>query len=343
MCCARSHPVTRLTARRAPRYHNAMRTHSQSWHVFWRAASRLATAYLVLSGAPVLAQSGPDAGLSVVVTLQPWASLAEAVGGEHVDVVTLLPPGASPHSFDPSPSAAVALARADVIIMNGGLDDWLLRLLDATASDARRITMLDTVDLDVLSTDASHDEAGSHGPDHDGGHDHSGVNSHVWLDPVAAVRAVHAVAEEFSALDPAHREAFVANAGHVEARLLDLDEELRSVLRPFAGAGIVQFHDAWSHFAQRYGLEIIATLEPFPGREPSAAYLASTIEAITAAGVNVIFSEGQLSDRSARVVAESAGVGLVVLDPLGGAPGPDDYFELLAWNAGRIADALKGD
>jgi len=59
--------------------------------------------------------------------------------------------------------------------------------------------------------------------------------------------------------------------------------------------------------------------------------------------VNVIFSEGQLSDRSARVVAESAGVGLVVLDPLGGAPGPTDYFELLLWNAARIADALKSD
>ena len=320
-----------------------MRTRSQTWPVTTRTASLLAIAWFALSGAPGVAQSGPDVGLSVVVTIQPWASLAGAVGGERVEVVTLLPPGASPHSFDPSPSAAVALARADAIIMNGGLDDWLLRLLDATASDARKVILLDTVDLDLLSDGASHDQTSSHGADHEDDHDHSGVNSHVWLDPVAAAQAVHAVAEAFSVLDPAHQAEYVANATHVEARLLDLDEELRSVLGPFAGAGIVQFHDAWSHFARRYDLVIIATLEPFPGREPSAAYLASTIDTIRAAGVNVIFSEGQLSDRSARVVAESAGVGLVVLDPLGGAPGPTDYFELLLWNAARIADALKSD
>lgn len=306
------------------------------------AAGVLVLAWFALPGAPAMAQSDSDAGLAVVVTLPPWASLAATIGGERVDVVTLLPPGASPHSFDPSPSTAVALARADVVIMNGGLDDWLLRLLDATAPEATRLTLLDAIDLEGLPTATPQGDTGPHGADHDD-HDHTGDDGHVWLDPVAATQAVVAIAAAFSALDPAHEEYFTSNAAAVSVRLLDLDAELRTVLGPFAGVGIVQFHDAWSHFARRYGLAIVATLEPFPGREPSAAYLASTIDTIRSSGVSVIFSEGQLSDRSARVVAESAGVALVVLDPLGGAPGPEDYIELLRWNAGRIAAALRGD
>jgi len=326
-----------------------MRTDSQNRH---RARSRSITGLVLclpllasLFGSSGFAQTASDGRLSVIVTIQPWASLSRDVGGEHVDVVTLLPAGASPHAFDPAPSQAVALARADIVIMNGGLDDWLLRLLDATAADVPRFTALDVLDPDALS-DSHEDVVGGsgehdhHDDDDDHGHDHGGINSHVWLDPVLASHVVTAIADEFAAIDPANAESYLENAARVVARLHELDVELREILDPVAGSGMVPFHDAWVHFARRYRLEILATLEPFPGREPSAAYLTSAVETITAAGVTVIFSEGQLNDRTAYVVAESAGVAIAALDPLGGAPGPLDYFELLRWNASIIAEAL---
>src|SRR5690606_25219853 len=71
--------------------------------------------------------------LSVVVSIQPWADLVAQIGGERVAVTVLLPSGASPHAFEPSPSQAVGLSKADLVVMNGGLDAWLERLVAATA------------------------------------------------------------------------------------------------------------------------------------------------------------------------------------------------------------------
>src|SRR5690606_4716123 len=234
-------PGVRLTARWAPRYHNRMRTDSQNRH---RARSRSITGLVLclpllasLFGSSGFAQTASDGRLSVIVTIQPWASLSRDVGGEHVDVVTLLPAGASPHAFDPAPSQAVALARADIVIMNGGLDDWLLRLLDATAADVPRFTALDVLDPDALSDSHEavvggsgehdhHDDDADHGHDHD----HGGINSHVWLDPVLASHVVTAIADEFAAIDPANAESYLENGARVVARLHELDVELREIL-----------------------------------------------------------------------------------------------------------------
>ena len=223
--------------------------------------------------------------------------------------------------------------------MNGGLDDWLHRLLEATASEATRVNVLESFDHDALaSADETHG-GGDHGGAH--AHDHSSSNSHVWLDPTLAAQGVAAIAAALKALDPVNETVYERNASVVVGRLIALDEELRALLSPFAGVPIVPFHDAWVHFASRYDLDIVATIEPFPGREPSASYVTAAVERITTAGVAVIFTEGQLSDRTAHVVAESAGVRLATLDPLGGAPGPLDYFELLRWNAAVIAKELR--
>lgn len=278
------------------------------------------------------ALQGSSEPLSVVVTLQPWASLTRSIAGEHASVMTLLPAGMSPHAFDPLPSQALALAGADLVVMNGGLDDWLLRLIGATASGARPLVLLDVIDLADLESD----------PDHEG-HGDSGVNPHIWLDPLLAARAVPAIAQSLAELDPGHAQVFLANAANLQRALAELDAELQETLGPVAGANIVPFHDAWVYFADRYGLNIVATLEPFPGREPSAAYLAATVAQIESAGVSVILTERQLNRRTASVVAESAGVTVAELDPIGGAPGPDDYFELLRHNAMVVLEALSGE
>ncbi|HET8985623.1 MAG TPA: metal ABC transporter substrate-binding protein [Trueperaceae bacterium] len=283
----------------------------------------------------VVAQDGPGRPLDVVVTLQPWASLTSSIAGEFATVATLLPAGASPHAFDPLPSQAVALAGADLVVINGGLDDWLMRLLEATASNALRLTLLDEIDFTAIEDEHDHDDEDDHASDNDV------VNPHIWLDPLLAAQAAGPIAEALAKLDPEHAEDFRSNAADLRMALLLLDSELHVMLQPVAGTPIVPFHDAWVYFARRYALDIVATLEPFPGREPSAAYLAATVAQIRSSGVSVIFTERQLNDRTAVVVAESAGVELAVLDPIGGAPGPEDYFDLLRWNAAAIFEALE--
>ena len=321
-----------------------MRTDSQNEA---RATKRI-LAVLVALVVGLAGSAGAQAGrqpLDVVVTLQPWASLTSVIGGEHATVTTLLPAGASPHAFDPLPSQAVALARADLVLMNGGLDDWLVRLLEATATSARHLTLLTAIEFTGIegAHDHGHDGDDHHSGDDEDEHDGEALNPHVWLDPVLAAEAVGPIADALAEIDPEHAEEFRSNAAGLHSDLLRLDEELRSTLQPVAGAPIVPFHDAWVYFARRYDLDIVATLEPFPGREPSAAYLAATVAQIRSSGVRVIFTERQLNDRTAEVVAESAGVELAVLDPIGGVPGPNDYFDLLRWNATIIVEALGSE
>src|SRR5690606_16545228 len=141
-------------------------------------------------------------------------------------------------------------------------------------------------------------------------------------------------------LDPAGEQLFQDNAASLLMDLDALDLAISQLLSGLAAEPFVPFHDAWPYFAERYGLTITATLEPFAGREPSARYVAETVWAIREAGASVVFAERQLNDRTALVVAESAGVTVATLDPIGGPPGPTRYQDLLWQNAQTIAEAL---
>ena len=100
------------------------------------------------------------------------------------------------------------------------------------------------------------------------------------------------------------------------------------------------FHAAWPYFAERFGLDLVVEIEPFPGREPSARALSEAVQAVRASGARAIFNEAQLDDRPARVLADEADVRLATLDPLGGVPGRRTYAELLRFNAEALLDAL---
>ncbi len=173
--------------------------------------------------------------------------------------------------------------------------------------------------------------------------DYDDVNSHVWLDPAHMRTIVGAIGERLSELDPARADAIAARTAAYLAELDALDAEIASMLAPVAGAPFVPFHDAWPYFAAHYGLDLIVEIEPFPGREPTARELAQAIDLIDRAGATAVFSEVQLPERPARVLADEAGVSLGVLDPIGGAPGRRSYGELLRYNAAVILEALRPD
>lgn len=306
-----------------------MRIGSQPWIAPLMAVC-LAVSLICLPGLGFgSAQAGPGP-LEVVVSIPPWADLVERVGGEHVEVHTLLPAGTSPHSFEPLPSQALLLGSSDLIVSNGGLDGWLDRLVEATAPNSVRLVIMDRIVFDAIQ---------GHGAE---GHDEDSANPHIWLDPSIAAEGVTAIAGSLSSIRPELAQTFEESAASLRADLQALDAEIATQLRPVGSRPFVQFHDAWSYFARRYGLDLVATLEPFPGREPSVRYVAETVRSVTDAGAVVIFDGRQLAGRTAQVVAESAGLRVVTLDPLGGHPGPVGYDALLRFNAGLVAAALAG-
>jgi len=314
-----------------------MKTDSQQWRSCddvrpLRSAHPLGSgvATVVMVIAAILTGS-VQAQLRVVVSIEPYREPVERLLGDEGQVEVLLPPGASPHGFEPTPRAVARLADADLVVVNGRLDDWILDLLDAAEGDVARFVALEALSPGQLLAGEPVDR-GSDGTRR--------PNPHVWLDPRRMAVIVVALADRVAELRPDLADVVAARRDAYLAELQATDAEVAELLAPLAGAPFVPFHDAWPYFAQRYGLDLLLEIEPFPGREPSARQLTEAVQAIRAAGAVAIFTEVQLADRPARVLADEAGVALGLLDPVGGVEGRNGYLQLLLYNARTIAAAL---
>ena len=295
--------------------------------------------------------------LTIITSIHPYYTLTQEIAGENAEVIRLLPPGASPHTFDPTPRDVAQLSDADLIVLNGVLDEWLLDIVEASGTDAPVFEVIAELEFEPVEGEDHAEGEGEHGGEEHGdeqaeetegehaeyAHDHSGVNPHVWLDPSLMAEVVPLIVDRLAEVDPENADSYATNGERVTAELNDLDAELSEMLSPVQGASFVPFHDAWPYFARHYGLDLVVEIEPAPGREPSPAYIAEALELIQGSGAKAIFSEVQLSARPAEVVAESAGLPLYILDPLGGGAETESYAELMRYNVGVLQEALGGE
>ena len=270
---------------------------------------------LCLAGRAALASA--DAPIAVTASIQPIALLVHEVGGERVDVGVLVPPGASPHAFEPRPRDLVQLSHSRLLVVAGaGVDDWVVSLRDAAPGS-----------LPVLSlADAA-------------------AEPHAWLDPLTVRdRLAPALARALSEQDPAGAAGYAERLTRTQARMDQLDRELREILATAPGRDYVAYHGAWSAFAHRYGLRRVGVVEEFPGEHPGPRELAALVRAARRARVAAILVEPQLDPRLAAVIAAEFGGGTVLVDPLGDPADPEraDYAALMRFNARGFARALGG-
>jgi ABC-type Zn uptake system ZnuABC Zn-binding protein ZnuA len=277
--------------------------------------------------APSRAASRPWA---LVATIEPLAMIARALAGEGVAVSVLVPPGASPHTFEPRPGDVAALSRAHLLVaVGGGLDDWAVRLVGAAGGSAAVLRVLDLPGLDPL--------AAAPGSRHR-------RDPHVWLDPIRVRDViVPALAVRLGELDPGARSRYASRAAAFQDRLTTLDGEIRAQL---AGHGreYVAYHGAWRYFASRYGLEEVGVVEEAPGEEPTPGALGALVAAARRARVPAILVEPQLDPRVAETLAREWGGTVVLADALGDprVPTRADYVSLLRFDAAAFARALGG-
>jgi zinc transport system substrate-binding protein len=275
----------------------------------------------------------------VVATIPPLAMLAQEVRGDAAAVSSFLPPGANPHQFEPRPSDVRRAAQASVVMQIGlEFDDWVLELLKEVGSeDVAVVRGADVVEL--LPLDAVEVTEDEHS---DSGDMHRQKDPHFWLDPVAASQLVIQLGEALAKEDPAQAEAYRERARQKVLKLEQLDEALREELAPLRGTRFIATHAGWAYFARRYGLEQVAVVELAPGRAPGPRTLSRLVALARQEKVQAIFSEVQLSDGSARVLASELELPVIALDPMGGAgvQGREQYEDLLRWNSQRLLNAL---
>ena len=267
--------------------------------------------------------------LTVAATIFPAVDIARRVAGGGARVILVLPPGASPHTFELTPGKVRELQTARLIFKIGGVDDWI----DGVAESLPRALIV------PLHAGIARMASGGHG--HGDGHRHEdGLDPHYWLSAANGAAMAATIAEALAKADPARAPQYRANGRAVAAELMALHAELRGMLAGLGEKRMIVLHDGWRYFAAAYGLEIAAVFQASPGREPSPRGLQELYRAARRIHARVLFSEPQLPAASVEPVLRDLGLRLVVLDPIGGAVPGDSYAGLLRRDARAVAAAL---
>jgi ABC-type Zn uptake system ZnuABC Zn-binding protein ZnuA len=274
--------------------------------------------------------------LKVATTIFPLYDLVRNVAGPAVEVVLLLPPGASPHTFEAKPGTVRTLVGSTVLFAIGhGLDDWAVRL--AQGAGVARILVVDAHIALRTGTHAAHDHGTSHARQQTSG----AVDPHYWLAIPNAVRMVETITRALVELDPAAAPDYRQRAVAYQEQLRLVDAEFRALFASLPRRHIVTFHQAFDYFADAYGLQVVAAFEPSPGQEPPPRHVEAFLRQVRAHQLRVLFVEPQLPQGALTSLARDLQVRLEDLDPNGGSPGRDSYIALMRFNASQIAAALR--
>lgn len=301
------------------------------------------------SSAAVLASAGCSTRRAggrprVAVSIFPLYDIARRIAGDALDVVLVLPPGRSEHSFDPTPREMARIADTRVALSVGlGMDDWLERIVRNAASTALTSIALgprvDPIPFSLEHVGEEEAEA-AQGAGHAHEDEHGPTDPHFWLDPLRMQTAAGLMSEAFARLAPSQASAFRTRKDAVNASLQALHEGIAQRARTWPRRQIVTFHGSMGYFAARYGLTIAAVVEPFPGREPTAPYIAAVLRTLATIPDAPVFTEPQMDPHPAQVIAQQANRRLFQLDPVGGTAGVDTYERLLEHNTNALARAL---
>ncbi len=322
---------------------------------------RLSLGFIILGGlllmgcgADVNSSSG-DADVYVVATTTIVGDVVSQVGGEVIALDVLLPVGADPHAFDPTPQDIAKVSEATVIFANGaGLEAFLEPLLENADDHADVVHLSDALDLRAFPMaseddgDHNHEEDGDHDHEEDAGHAHTGADPHTWTDPNNVLVWVDVIEKTLSALDAANAEVYAANAEAYRAELQALDAWVREQVAtvPPDNRKLVTDHAMFGYFAARYGFEQIGAVVPgyTTMAQPSARELAELEDHIRAYGVNAVFVGNTVNPDLTQRVAEDTGVRLVSLytGSLTESDGEaGTYIAYVRHNVGEMVEALK--
>jgi zinc transport system substrate-binding protein len=293
----------------------------------------------------------------VVCSIFPVYDLVRKVTGPDAEAILLLPPGQNEHEYTPTSKEIEQVASSQLGVMVGlGLDAWMDKVMGSAAPKAKKLELgtkikTRTIDLEMVGDEAA-DKAreeqekkeGKHeNEEHEHEHEHEkgAIDPHCWLDPTRAKTMVAAIRDELCAVDAPHCDGYKQRASETDKLLDDLDKEIDGRMKALKTKGFITFHGSFGYFAERYGLQILAVIEPFPGSAPTGEYIQDVLKVVSQKKVPALFSEPQLDPRPAKTIAEAAKVPLGVLDPVGGGKDTDSYEKMLRFDAAALEQFMK--
>lgn len=266
--------------------------------------------------------------LGVVVTILPQAEFVEKVSGDRVKVTVMVPPGASPHTYEPKPAQMKALAEARMYAKVGSGVEFELVWLEKLLANNKEMTVVDCSEGVELRETVTEDE-------HEGEDEHQGgMDPHIWMSPANVRIIVQNICDGLIEVDPANRHYYEQNRDAYLQELAGIDREIRDGLSGVKNRQFMVYHPAFGYFAGEYDLDMIPV--EIGGKEPTAASLTRLIEQAKARGITVIFVEPQFDPKSAEVIAEAIAGSVVSIDPLA-----EDYIGNLRLILSQMLPAMQ--
>jgi zinc transport system substrate-binding protein len=268
----------------------------------------LALLGLAFLGSSCQGASQPSDKIGVVVTILPQADFVENVGGEKVDVTVMVPPGADPHTYEPTPSQLVKVSKAKMYAKVGSGIEFELAWMDKIIEQNKAMLVVDcSKGIQMMEMEEHHD-------DEDDSEHHQGEDPHIWLSPKNAKLMVENICSGLAQVDPQNEAYYTRNRDEYLAKLDALDKDIQEGLSGLKNRRFIVLHPAWGYFARDYNLEQIPI--EIGGKEPSAKDVANLIQRAEEQNIKIIFASPEFNPRSAEVIAKEIGGRVVFIDPL---------------------------
>jgi zinc transport system substrate-binding protein len=310
---------------------------------------RLGLTLLIAATLPLVAcgtDSGADDGhLTVAAAFYPLEEVVRQVGGDAVDVITIVPPGEEAHEYEPTPRQLTELAEADVVFYLGqGFQPNVEKAIQSLPGSVRKVDLLDGLDLLPITQQLPGIEGQPEGQKEEASLG-DGSDPHVWLSPVNMQAMTTTVVDELVGVAPDLVTTVRDNGSAFDTSLGALDGEFRAGLATCATRYLVSSHRAFAYLADAYELIDVAIAGISPSEEPSAKTLESIAAFVEDNGVTTIFFEQNLPDDLARTLADEVGASTAVLDTIE-SPSQDqldsgaDYESLMGANLAALRTGL---
>jgi zinc transport system substrate-binding protein len=293
--------------------------------------------FMVALGAMALGGCGQDVGTPanrplVVASFYPHYEFARQVAGNRAEVVSLVPTGAEPHDWEPSPQDVVRVRQARVFVYNGaGYERWIDRLAEGIGATGA-VVVRATEGIQLLPADLRGERTPVSDP-------------HVWLDPLLAQHEVEAIRAALAKVDPAHETEYTDHARAFTTKLAALDEAYAKGLAQCVRRDLIVSHDAFGYLARRYKLLVVPLMGLAPAAEPSPSQFTSIVRLARRREVKYVFFEPLASSKLAETLAREVGARTLVLNPIEGRTHAETaagmgYVQLMEANLKNLRTAL---
>lgn len=287
-----------------------------------------------------------------IVSVSTFALLesANAVGGNEIDVRSIVPLGSDAHMFSPNPTQVAEISGAALFIYNGaGFETWAENLKNVLPKTTQIIDMSRYVALQK-SEEEHHEEHADEAEHHDEHaheeHNHGAYDPHYWLDIDNMIKMTQTIDAEFSKLVPVKAEQFHKNSAAYIAELQKLKSEYASGLAECKNRTLVSNHDAFGYLAHSNKLENVSVIGLSSDEQPSAQTVAHIVEIIKEHGIKTIFFEEMINDNVSQTISRETGAKAVALQPLENISEDElksqqTYLTIMRENLKKLREAME--